>query len=95
MLRGERDHHGRVLRSLRLVNRGCKARTSSSSLAETVGDLAPIKLDQHLAGFSFDCADEAQVAVVDLLVVVVLDLHHLRRCRRSSRSAGWRPRQAG
>ena len=77
VLRGQRDHHGRVLRALRLVNRGRVGEHQLVELAEAVGDLTSVELDQHLAGFRVDRANEAKVAVVDVLVVVVLDLHHL------------------
>ena len=39
--------------------------------------MRPSKLGGQLAGVGIDVVDVADVAVVDLLVVVVLDLHHL------------------
>ena len=54
MLRGERDHHGRVLRPLRLVNRGRVGEDQLVELAEAVSDLASVELDHHLAGFGID-----------------------------------------
>jgi hypothetical protein len=59
------------------VNRGGVGEHELIELAEAVGDLTSVELDQHLASFSVDCADETEVAVVDVLVVVILDLHHL------------------
>jgi hypothetical protein len=38
------------------------------------GDLTSVELHQHLASFGTDRADEAKVAVVDSLVVAILDL---------------------
>ena len=46
-------------------------------LAEPVGDIAVVEPGPQLAQIGVDVVDAADVAVVDLLVVVVLDLHHL------------------
>ena len=46
-----------------------------------------VELDQHLSRFGIDRTDEAKVAVVDVLVVVVLDLHHLVAQRHQVRAA--------
>ena len=43
--------------------------------AEAVGDGAAVKTGGQFAGVGIDVVDVADVAVVDLLVVVVLDLH--------------------
>src|SRR2546430_5214049 len=44
---------------------------------ERIGDRPAVESDRHLAEFEIDGLDEADVSVVDLFVIVVLDLHEL------------------
>src|SRR5208283_398344 len=46
-------------------------------LAETVGNLAAVEAGGEFAGVGIHIVDIADVAVIDLLVVVIFDLHHL------------------
>ena len=72
-----RDHHGRILRTLALVERRGIGRHQRVQLAETVNEIASLEPRGELARLRVHIGDEADVAVVNLLVVVVLDLHHL------------------
>jgi hypothetical protein len=45
--------------------------------AEAVGDFAAIEVDTELPFLHIDARHDAEIAVVDVLVVVVLDLHDL------------------
>ena len=83
MLRSQRDHHNRVLRSLRLVNCGRVGEHQLVELTKAVGDLAPIELDQHLAAFGVHGADEAEIAAIDLLMVSDKEQAQLQSIARS------------
>ena len=69
-------------------------------LAEAVDQIASLESRRQFAGVGVHIGDEADVTVVDLLVVVVLDLHYLvARCEgcvcgdmgkaRSGERFGW------
>src|ERR1700719_1866329 len=45
--------------------------------AERIGDRPSVESDRHLAEFEIDGSNEADVSVVDLFVIVILDLHDL------------------
>ena len=72
-----RDDHGRILRALALVHGRGVGGHQRVELAQAVDVLAPVEPRGQLPGFGVDVGDLTDVAVVDLLVVVVLDLHHL------------------
>ena len=46
-------------------------------LAEPAGDRAAIEIDDELASLHVNLRDDAKIAVVDVLVVIIFDLHHL------------------
>jgi hypothetical protein len=77
VLSHHRDDDRRILRPLRFVDRGRVGRDEGVELAEAVGDSPPIEAGDELAGIGVHIVDGADVAVVDLLVIVVLDLHDL------------------
>ena len=53
------------------------ASTRSSRSRRFEGDVALVETHDHSAFFRIDAHDEADVAVEDVLVVVVAQLHHL------------------
>ena len=63
--------------ALALVDGGGIGRDQRVELAEAVGHRAPVEARLEFARLGVDVVDIADVAVVDLLVVVVLDLHDL------------------
>ena len=71
------DHDGGVLGTLALVDGRGVCRHERVGLPEPVGDVPPIERGGALAGLGVNAIDVADVTVVDLLIVVVLDLHHL------------------
>ena len=77
MLRQDGNDNGGILRALALVNRRGVCRNQGVEFAETIGDGAPVETRGQLAFIGIDIVDIADVAVIDLLVVIVLDLHHL------------------
>src|SRR5271156_471179 len=77
MLHGQRDHDSRVLRTLAFVDRRRVGEHQFVEFAKTVDDLAALEVDRDLALLDIDAGNEAEVAVVDFPVVVVLDLHDL------------------
>ena len=72
-----RDDHGGIFRALALVDGRGIGRHQHVEFAKSVGDGPAVKAGDDLAGVGIDVVDIADVAVVDLLVVVVLDLHDL------------------
>ena len=58
------------------------------------GDFAPVKIDADLTFLHVDARHDAKVAIVDVLVVIVLDLRNRPR-RMSSRSGRCTSRPAG
>src|SRR5271165_4213768 len=77
VLRHDRDDHGGILRTLALVDGGGIGGDQRVEFAEAVGHRAPIEARRELARLGIDVDDVADIAVVDLLVVVILDLHEL------------------
>src|ERR1700730_12470593 len=77
VLSAERDHDGRVFRALALVNRRRIGQHQLMEFAKAVGEISAIEVDGELAFLHVDARHDAEVAVVDLLVIVVLDLHDL------------------
>src|SRR6516164_1980218 len=77
VLSAERDHDGRVFRTLALVNRRRVGQHQLIEFAKAVGEISAIEVDGELAFLHVDARHDAEVAVVDLLVIVVLDLHDL------------------
>src|SRR5580704_6625678 len=77
MLSAERDHDDWVFRALALVDRRRIGEHKFVELAKAVTDVAPVEIDAELAFFHVDARHDAKVAVVDVLIVIVLDLHDL------------------
>ena len=77
MLRQDGDDHGGIFRTLALVNGRGVGGYQGVQLAEAVGDDPPVEARAQLACLWLHVLDVADVAVVDVLVVIVFDLHHL------------------
>jgi hypothetical protein len=77
MLGEHRDNHGGIFRTLAFVDGRSVAGTSMSSSPNPCVTDRPSKFGNELARIGIDVVDGANIAVVDLLFVVVLDLHHL------------------
>src|SRR5262252_8328980 len=77
MLSTEWDYDGWIFRALALVNRRCIGEHQLIQVAEPVDNLTTVKLDADFAFLHVDARHHAEVAIVDILVVIVLDLHDL------------------
>src|ERR1700677_4740326 len=77
MLGEDWDDHGRVFRALTLVDGHGVGGNKRVEFAEAVGHRAPIEAGRQFASLGIDIVDVADVAIVDFLVIVVLDLHDL------------------
>ena len=77
MLGQHLNDDGRVFRALGLVDRRRIGRHQRVQLAEAVDHLPSIEADSDLTCLRIDPGDKADITVVDLPVVVVLDLHDL------------------
>ena len=66
---------------------GCIGGDQRVELAEAVGHRAPVEADLEFRHLGIDVVDIADVAVVDLLVVVILDLHDLVARRKGPAEA--------
>src|SRR6516165_2338120 len=73
----QRDDHRRVLRALALMDCRRVGEHQLVELAKAVGNFAAIEIDVELAFLHVDVGHDAEVPVVDLLVIIVLDLHDL------------------
>ena len=77
MLGHDRNDDGRVFRTLAFMDRHRIGRNECIEFAESVLDYSTVEANAKLARSYIDIIDIADVAVVDLLLLVVLDLHHL------------------
>src|SRR5262245_47330274 len=77
MLGEHRDYHGGIFRSLALVNGRSVGRHQHVQFAEFISDGPAIEAHNDLARVGVNIIDVTDITVVDLLFVVVLDLHHL------------------
>ena len=77
MLGQDRNHHGGVFGTLGFVDGDRVGVDEFVQFREVVGDLPAVEGNQHLLPLHVDANDPADVAVVDLLVIVVRNLHHL------------------
>src|SRR5262249_17306630 len=77
MLRQHWNDDRRIFGALALVDGHGVSRNQGVQLAEAVDYGTPIETGSEFAIFRIDFHDVADIAVVDLLVVVVLDLHDL------------------
>ena len=82
MLGEGRDDHGGIFGALALVDGGGIGGNQRVKLAEAVGHRAPVEAGLDFASLGIDVVDIADVAVVDFLVVVILDLHDLVAWRK-------------
>src|SRR5262249_48137439 len=71
------DDHGGIFRPPAFVNGRRVRRHQRIEFTESVRDGPAIEANNYLARVGGNIVDGADVAVVDLLVVVVLDLHDL------------------
>src|SRR6516165_4419200 len=76
MLGEHRDYHGGIFRSLALVNGRRVGRHQHVQLTESISEGPAIEAHSDLACVGFNIADVADIAVVDVLFVIVFDLHH-------------------
>jgi hypothetical protein len=77
MLHGQRDHNSGIFGALAFVDRRGISEHEFVEFAKAVNHLAALEVDGNLALLHSDTRHDAEVAVVNLLVVVVLNLHHL------------------
>src|SRR6516164_4497180 len=77
MLSTEGDYDGWIFRALALGNCRCIGEHQLIQLAKPVDDLSTVKLDADFAFLHVDARHHAEVAIVDILVVIILDLHDL------------------
>src|SRR5215469_14449712 len=77
MLREYWDDHGGIFRPLAFVNGRRVGRHQHIEFTESVLDGSAVEANSNFPRVDVDIIDGANVAVVALLVVVVLDLHHL------------------
>jgi hypothetical protein len=75
VLRHDRDHDGRVLRALALVDGRGVGRHQGIKFAKAVSDRSSIETGGKLTFVWIDILHVSDVAVADLLVVIVFDLH--------------------
>jgi len=75
MLSTEGDYDGWIFRALALVNRRCIGEHQLIQVAKPIDDLSTVKLDADFAFLHVNARHHAKVAIVDILVVIVLDLH--------------------
>ena len=87
MLREHRDDYCEIFRSLALVNGRSVGRYQRIEFSKSIGYGSTVKAYNDLTSVGINIVDVSDVAVVDLLVVVVLDLHHLVAGQRSTRTA--------
>src|SRR5215470_2594545 len=80
MLSHDRNDHGRVFRALALVDGRRIGRDQGVEFTEPVSHGTAIETRGEFTGVCIDSVDIADVAVIDVLVVVVLNLHDLVTC---------------
>src|SRR4029077_7357897 len=77
MLSEHRDNHRRIFRSLTLVNSRCVGWYQHVEFAKPVGYGSSVKAYNDLTSVRVYSVDVTYIAVVNLLLVVIFDLHHL------------------
>src|SRR5271166_873071 len=77
MLGEHRDDYSWVFRALAFMNGRCVCGHQHVEFSKSVSDRSAVEARDDLTRIGIDVVDGADIAVVDLLVVVVLDLHHL------------------
>src|SRR5262249_60890622 len=71
------DNDGWIFGALALVDRGGIGRNQHVKLTKSVGDGSAVETYDKFSRIRIDIVDIADVPVIDLLIVVVLDLHPL------------------
>src|SRR6516162_7635631 len=77
MLYRQRNNYGGIFGALAFVDCRCIGEHQFVEFAKAVDHLAPLEVDGDLAFLHIDARHDAQIAVIDLTVVVVHDLHYL------------------
>ena len=77
VLRHDGNHHSWVFRALALVDACGVSRHVGVELAQAIGDRAPVEARCELTFLRLNAHYKTDVAILDLLVIVVLDLHDL------------------
>ena len=77
VLRRDGNDDSGIFRALRFMDRRHVSEDDLVEFAEGVGDWPAVESDRHLAEFEIDGFDVADVAIIDLFVIVILDLHDL------------------
>src|SRR5262245_40079603 len=88
MLRVQGDHHRRVFAALAFVNRQGVGQGQLIQLVKVVDDLAVVEADRQFLVLQVDAGDAADVAVEDVLVVVVDRLQYLVAGAKGPAEAG-------
>src|SRR5665213_2504548 len=66
-----------IFRALAFVNCRGVSRNQRVEFSETIGDGAAVETGDQLTSVGVDIVDVTDVAIVDLFIVIVLDLHDL------------------
>src|ERR1700738_2715435 len=77
MLGEHRDDHSWVFRALAFMNGRRVRRHQHIEFSKCVSDRSAVEARNDLTRVGVNLVDGADIAVVDLLVVIVLNLHHL------------------
>src|SRR5439155_22869074 len=77
MLYHQRNNYGGIFGALAFVDCRRIGEHQLVEFAKAVDHLAALEVDGDLTFLHIDARHDAQVAVIDLPVIVVLDLHHL------------------
>src|SRR5262249_35398882 len=88
MLSEHWDDYSGIFRSLAFVNGRRVGRHHHIEFTESVFDGSAVEANSYFPSIGVDIVNGADVAVVNLLVVVVLDLHHLVAGGKSPAEAG-------
>src|SRR6202035_1738863 len=76
LCRDGNDDSGKF-RALRFMDRRRVSEDDLVEFTERIRDRPSVESDRHLAEFEIDGSDEADVAIIHLFVIVILDLHDL------------------
>jgi cytochrome c len=71
------DNDGWIFRTLALVDCGGIGRNQHVEFAKSVGDGSAVEMSDKFSRIRIDIVDVADVTVINVLVVVILDLHYL------------------
>src|SRR5437868_549376 len=77
VLRRQRDDHSRVFRALALVDGRRIGQHQLIQLTKAVSDVTAVEIDAKLPFLHVDARHDAEIAVVDVVVVIILDLNDL------------------